>query len=168
MTDGRPLTPLEEYFLLEDRPAYPWSFFVRLGLAGCADRQAAEKALRHCVAWHPLLSSIARQQRDGSWIWQRIENPQPAVRWTTGTGGRKTRDWHLASDGNACVFAPTAGSQSHFFAASERLGPRTRRPRIWTSRQKSGSVCTLPQGPTARSSFSSSITPAATPAARSR
>ena len=89
MTGDWPLTPLEEYFLLEDRPAYPWSFFVRLGLTGCADRQAAEKALRHCVARHPLLSSIARQQRDGSWIWQRVPHPQPVVRWTTGTGGGK-------------------------------------------------------------------------------
>lgn len=84
MTDPCLLTPLEEYFLLEDRPAYPWSFFVRLGCTGRADRQAAEAALRHCLARHPLLSSIAHRRADGCWIWRRVEQPQPRVHWTTG------------------------------------------------------------------------------------
>jgi len=83
MTDPCLLTPLEEYFLLEDRLAYPWSFFVRLGCAGRADQQAAETALRTCLVRHPLLSSIAQRRADGFWIWRRVEQPQPAVRWTT-------------------------------------------------------------------------------------
>jgi hypothetical protein len=86
MTNRWPLTPLEEYFLLEDRPAYPWSFFVRLGFAGCLDRQIAETALCRSVAQHPLLSSIVRQ-RPGGWGWQRVEQPHPAVQWNTGGAG---------------------------------------------------------------------------------
>ncbi|NLF70906.1 MAG: hypothetical protein GX575_17885 [Candidatus Anammoximicrobium sp.] len=86
MSERRPLTALEEYFLLEDRPAYPWSFFVRLVCTGRADRQAVETALRHSVVRHPLLSSVVQQQGDGSWVWQRVEQPQPAVVWSEGTG----------------------------------------------------------------------------------
>jgi NRPS condensation-like uncharacterized protein len=83
MTEPWALTPLEEYFLLEDRPAYPWTFFVRLGFAGCVDRRSAETALCHSIARHPLLSSIV-WRRPGGWAWQRVEQPHPAVQWNTG------------------------------------------------------------------------------------
>jgi hypothetical protein len=84
MTERLPLTPLEEYFLLEDRRAYPWSFFVRLDFTGRADRQAAETSLGNCALWHPLLSSVVHRHEDGQRTWRRVENPTPAVRWTTG------------------------------------------------------------------------------------
>jgi NRPS condensation-like uncharacterized protein len=83
MNEPCALTPLEEYFLLEDRPAYPWTFFVRLGFAGCVDRRIAEAALCHSIARHPLLSSIVCRRPDG-WVWQRVEQPHPAVQWNTG------------------------------------------------------------------------------------
>ena len=88
MTDRWPLTALEEYLLLEDRTAYPWSFFVRLHCAGCADRQAAEAALCRSVARHPLLCSTVQRQGDGSWVWRRVAEPQPRVDWTDGIGQR--------------------------------------------------------------------------------
>jgi hypothetical protein len=77
-----PLTPLEEYFLREDRQAYPWSFFVRLDFTGCVDRQAAEDSLRSCVGRHPLLSSVVRSE-GRALVWQTVDNPMPAVGWTT-------------------------------------------------------------------------------------
>lgn len=80
-----PLTALEEYFLLEDRPAYPWSFFVRLDFVGRADRTAAENALSACVRQHPLLSSVVRREK-GQLHWQPVENPVPGVRWTDDVG----------------------------------------------------------------------------------
>jgi len=77
-----PLTPLEEYLFFEDRQAYPWSFFVRLGFAGRADREACQAALRASVARHPLLSSVVHRRSSGALTWRRVENPMPAVRWS--------------------------------------------------------------------------------------
>jgi hypothetical protein len=80
---GMPLTPLEEYFLHEDRQAYPWSFFVRLDFTGRIDRQAAEKSLNRCMGRHLLLTSVVR--REGrAWVWQAVDNAMPVVHWTTG------------------------------------------------------------------------------------
>ena len=88
MADGLPLTPLEEYFFLEDRQAYPWSFFVRLDFSGRADRQAAETALGNCAVRHPLLSSVVQRHEDRQLTWRRVEGSAPAVRWITGTPGK--------------------------------------------------------------------------------
>lgn len=88
MIDGWPLTALEEYLLLEDRPAYPWSFFVRLGCAGRADRQAVVTALRNSVARHPLLSATVQRRGNGGWFWQQVAEPQPQVLWADGIGKR--------------------------------------------------------------------------------
>lgn len=85
MPERFPLTALEEYFLLEDRQSYPWSFFIRLDFAGRADRQATEASLGHCAAGHPLLSSVVRRCEDGQLTWRRVEAASPAVRWTTGS-----------------------------------------------------------------------------------
>jgi hypothetical protein len=82
MTRDWSLTTLEEYFLQEDRAAYPWSFFLRLGLRGEADRQAVELALARAVAGHPLLRSIAFQ-RSGGWCWQMRDDAQATVHWNT-------------------------------------------------------------------------------------
>jgi NRPS condensation-like uncharacterized protein len=76
------LSALEEYFFLEDRPAYPWSFFVRLDFIGRTDQAAAELALKASLARHPLLTSIV--QREGkTLVWEPVQNVAPAVRWTT-------------------------------------------------------------------------------------
>lgn len=83
MTDPQFLTPLEEYFLLEDRPAYPWSFFVRLDFSGRAERTVTETALSRCAARHPLLASRAARQATGAWMWRPVEQPRPVVRWST-------------------------------------------------------------------------------------
>ncbi|TVS17372.1 MAG: hypothetical protein EA424_12745 [Planctomycetaceae bacterium] len=82
MTGGWALTTLEEYFLLEDRPSYPWSFFLRLGFRGEADRQAVELAFARAVARHPLLRAIACQQ-PGGWRWLVRDETQAAVHWNT-------------------------------------------------------------------------------------
>lgn len=82
MTVGWALTTLEEYFLLEDRPSYPWSFFLRLRFRGEADRQAVELALARAVARHPLLRAIACQ-RPGGWRWLVRDETQTAVYWNT-------------------------------------------------------------------------------------
>ena len=83
-----PLTPLEEYFFLEDRRAYPWSFFVRLEFTGRADREACQTALRNGAARHPLLSSVVYRRGSGRLTWRRVENPVPAMRWTAEAAGK--------------------------------------------------------------------------------
>ena len=72
------LTPLEEYFLCEDRQAYPWSFFVRLDFVGDVHRETAEKSLSNCVGRHPLLSSVVRCE-DGRLVWQPVDKAMPIV-----------------------------------------------------------------------------------------
>jgi hypothetical protein len=74
------LTALEEYFLCEDRQAYPWSFFIRLEFQGAADQQAFERALNACVKRHPLLSAVVRRE-NGVLVWHPVDQPRPHVRW---------------------------------------------------------------------------------------
>ena len=62
MSLSLPLTTMEEFIYWEDRPAYPWSCFVRLRFSGCLDRAAFESAVRTVLARHPL---VGRQSRDG-------------------------------------------------------------------------------------------------------
>ncbi len=82
MTGEWALTTLEEYFLLEDRPSYPWSFFLRLGFRGQANRSTTEQALARAVVRHPLLHAIVRQRSRG-WSWLVQEDAQPGVVWNT-------------------------------------------------------------------------------------
>ena len=59
-----PLVPFEEYMLLDDRPAYPMNFFLRLRFAGCLVPERFDDACRQAVARHPLLAArITRRKR---------------------------------------------------------------------------------------------------------
>ena len=58
-----PLTTMEEFLYWEDRPAYPWSCFVRLRFSGCLDRAAFEAAVRTVLARHPLFAAKVETAR---------------------------------------------------------------------------------------------------------
>ncbi len=74
-----PLTPWEEYMLIDDRPEHPMNFFVRLRFAGRFDRSALDAALTAAASRHPLLWAVAR--RSGRrWMWV-PSDLSPAVRW---------------------------------------------------------------------------------------
>jgi NRPS condensation-like uncharacterized protein len=74
-----PLVPFEEYMLVDDRPAYPTSFFVRGRFAGRFDRTALDAALSVAISRHPLLAAVA--QRSGRrWVWQPVAG-RPVVEW---------------------------------------------------------------------------------------
>lgn len=74
------LTPIEEYFLLDDCPAYPMTVLVRLRLAGRLNPEAFETAVKQVVDRHPLLG--ARVQVAGETRrWVDCPEWQPHVEW---------------------------------------------------------------------------------------
>ncbi len=76
-----PLTTMEEFLYWEDRPAYPWSCFVRLRFSGCLDRKAFESAVRTVLARHPLLAAKVETAGRGRLRWSAVEDPAPAIKW---------------------------------------------------------------------------------------
>ena len=65
MNDAPPgrlrLNVIEELMFWDDRPAYPWSFFVRLRFEGVIERAAFERAVETVVGRHVLLHSVVQQ-----------------------------------------------------------------------------------------------------------
>lgn len=75
-----PLTAFENYMLVDDRPEYPMSFFLRLKFWGRLDRSAFASALRQTVARHPLFRAFVRPV-DGRACWVRAEGTTPRLQW---------------------------------------------------------------------------------------
>lgn len=84
MTRTIPLTTFEEFLFWEDRPAYPWTCFIRLRLSGVPDRAALESALHRVLKRHPLLRSTIQTRGRRRPLWVEAESPQPEVRWMEG------------------------------------------------------------------------------------
>jgi hypothetical protein len=82
-----PLTTMEEFIYWEDRPAYPWSCFVRLRFSGCLDRAAFESAVRTVVARHPLLASKIEKTWRGRLRWSSVDDPAPVITWESAPVG---------------------------------------------------------------------------------
>ena len=75
-----PLTPIEELFFTDDRPAYPSCCFVRARFSGCFEKAKMESAIGTAVQRHPLLT--AKVERRGSrQVWAPAGNPRPSVVW---------------------------------------------------------------------------------------
>lgn len=69
-----PVTPLEYYYVCDDRPDYPTVFVVELTFSGRLEREVLAAALRAAVARHPLLSA--------RWDWNDGGRPH----WLAGDG----------------------------------------------------------------------------------
>ncbi len=54
------LNVIEELLFWDDRPAYPWSFYVKLHFAGVIDRAAFERAVEVVSRRHVLLCSLVQ------------------------------------------------------------------------------------------------------------
>lgn len=67
-----PLTPFEQYVLLDDLPAQPMTAFVQLTFASPLDQVRLEQALMHAVHRNPLLASRIRTD---SKVWHWIYDP---------------------------------------------------------------------------------------------
>ena len=54
------LEPMELYQIADDWPAWPSTYYLRLGLEGQFDRRALEQAVRTVVARHPMLQAVVQ------------------------------------------------------------------------------------------------------------
>lgn len=112
---GFPFTTLEEWLFWEDRPAYPWSCFIRLRFTGQLDRVAFEEAVHRVLKRHPLFCATARIRGRTHLQWIPVDDPQPPITWASGPVGGSFpaaapldlfREigirFHIVSDGRAC------------------------------------------------------------------
>ncbi|MDH3315003.1 MAG: condensation domain-containing protein [Betaproteobacteria bacterium] len=82
-----PLTALEEFLVWEDRPAYPFSIFVRLQFSGRIDPRALESAVQLIMPRHPLLTSrLEMRGRRPFWVVQ--PGALPRIVWAQGPTGQ--------------------------------------------------------------------------------
>lgn len=115
MSASFPFTTLEEFLFWEDRPAYPWSCFIRLHFTGRLDRAAFEAAVRTVLKRHPLFCAKARMRSGTHMQWVVEDDPQPAITWQSGPVGGPfppathldlRREigirFHIVSEGSAC------------------------------------------------------------------
>ncbi|MEM9825358.1 MAG: hypothetical protein AAF958_02155 [Planctomycetota bacterium] len=64
-----PLSPLEKFFLWDDRPSCPMTSFFELQFDGILNRSWLDEALNTVCTRHPLLQcTVAR--RGGDWFWE--------------------------------------------------------------------------------------------------
>jgi len=76
-----PLVPFEQYMLVDDRPAYPMNFFIRLRFAGRLDEEVLQSALRAVLPRHPLLTATVRQTGFNRYQWVAAPGLSPKVHW---------------------------------------------------------------------------------------
>lgn len=78
-----PLSPFEEYMLLDDRPGYRMTFLVEQSFDGEIDRAAFDAGVVEASQRHPLLRANVRRRWLRGWQWVASENRQPAVDWAS-------------------------------------------------------------------------------------
>jgi hypothetical protein len=76
-----PLTPMEEYFLRDDRPDYPMTGVCRLRFSGFFDHGHFHAALASVAERHPLVRATVEQKRFGTPRWMVTPDRFPAVYW---------------------------------------------------------------------------------------
>lgn len=75
-----PLTPFEEYMLLDSHPGYPMSCFLKLRLHGTLDTKRLDTALRNTLRLHPLLRCRVVEAKPKKFFWQENEQIPKIVR----------------------------------------------------------------------------------------
>jgi len=74
-----PLTPFEEYMLVDDKPAYPMSCFNKITLRGTFDVAVFTSALEKTLPYHPLLTSSVMEIK-GQYHWHHTEMAPAIIR----------------------------------------------------------------------------------------
>ena len=71
--------------LVDDRPAFPMCFFVRMNFTGCLRKDEFERALRMATDRHPLLSAtiLDRGRARGRLAWENADHANNEVQWVT-------------------------------------------------------------------------------------
>ena len=75
------LTPIEELFFIDDRPAYPCCGFLRARLSGELDQARMEAAIRATLPRHPLLTAHIERHGSGL-VWVPAQDSLPAIAWS--------------------------------------------------------------------------------------
>lgn len=78
-----PLAPFEEYMLLEDQPASPMNFHLRLRFQGHLQPEQFQSAAIVAAARHPLLGALLETTAQGQRQWIPAPQPGPAIQWCT-------------------------------------------------------------------------------------
>jgi len=83
-----------------DRPAYPWTCFVRMRFDGVLGRVSVENAIHDMLIRHPLLRSVVKKSwRSHDWL--PVDDPLVRVHWRVGkTGGPMPAAEHLDLPGD--------------------------------------------------------------------
>jgi len=99
MPSTRPLTPLEQLLLRDQRPGFPMAFFIHCDVEGPLDPGRLETALRKAASRHPLLRSrVGRTWWRPHWLQPDVEpellvyRREVAGRATAGTKDRPADD----------------------------------------------------------------------------
>lgn len=82
-----PLVPFEEYMLLDDQPAHPMNFHLRLGFRGSLDPAILMAAAERTVRRHPLLTAVVGEADRGGLQWVPGSQDEVSVKWLGGARG---------------------------------------------------------------------------------
>lgn len=77
------LTPMELYYLAEDRDPYPMAFPIRLDLTGVIDRGAFEQAVAAALQRHPLLHALLKRAKRKKLCWVGAGDRRPVIDWAS-------------------------------------------------------------------------------------
>ena len=97
------LAPIDDFFCLDDRPAYPMTFTAQLFFTGEVHRDAFEPALSAALQRHPLLRAVIKPAKAQKPCWVSAGDRPPTVKW-----GQLGEPYELES-GEAIDLASEAG-----------------------------------------------------------
>jgi hypothetical protein len=75
------LAPIDEFFLLDDRPDHPMTFASHMFLSGEASKEAFDTALVEALELHPILRAYIRPAKRGKLCFVQTEEAFPQVDW---------------------------------------------------------------------------------------
>jgi hypothetical protein len=75
------LSPLEQFFCLDNRPAHPMAFYSVYDFTGVVDRQAFQSAVEEALERHPLLNALVRPAKRNKPCWVAASGNGPKVDW---------------------------------------------------------------------------------------
>ncbi|MEO1527671.1 MAG: hypothetical protein AAFX06_19750 [Planctomycetota bacterium] len=76
--------PIDWYFLSDDSPQFPMSFFLDLDFSGQLDRGKFEEAYGEALGRHPLLYCIAAEAKNDRLCWVLAPDKVPDIDWADG------------------------------------------------------------------------------------
>lgn len=75
------IAPIDEFFLLDDRPDYPMTFASHIFFSGSVCRESFQAALLEALELHPLLQAYVRPAKQGKLCFVQPKDAFPVVDW---------------------------------------------------------------------------------------